>query len=170
MALDGAFSGPAPTAAATRSRASARWLAAAALAGALLAGAAVWVFRAPSPDIAPAMRFRVSAPEDLRFGRFRAVARRPEPRVHRGVRGRRSGLWVHSFETGQSRHLERAGQVTASMFWSPDSKFIGFAAGGAIHRIAVDGTPPRRLRRSRIYRGASGRPTAPSSTDAFAGG
>ena len=39
MALDGAFSGPAPTATATRSRASARWLAAAALAGALLAGA-----------------------------------------------------------------------------------------------------------------------------------
>ena len=70
LALDGAFSGPAPTATAIRPRASARWLAAAAIAGALLAGALVWVFRAPSPVIAPAMRFRVSPPEDFRFGRF----------------------------------------------------------------------------------------------------
>ena len=57
MALDGAFGGPAPTATAPRSRASGRWLAAAALAGALLAGALVWVFRTPSPGIAPADAF-----------------------------------------------------------------------------------------------------------------
>jgi hypothetical protein len=49
IALDGGFGAPGPTATAARSRASARWLAAAALTGALLAGAAVWVFRAPSP-------------------------------------------------------------------------------------------------------------------------
>jgi len=54
IALDGGFGGPAPAATAPRLRVSARWLAAAAVAGALLAGAAVWVFRAPAPDIAPA--------------------------------------------------------------------------------------------------------------------
>ena len=66
----------------------------------------------------------------------------------------RSGLWVHSFETGQSRHLERAGQFTTSMFWSPDARFIGFAARGAIHRIAVDGTPPQRITPVEGYGGA----------------
>ena len=153
MALDGAFSAPAPTATAARSPASARWLAAAALAGALLAGVAVWVFRAPSPAIAPTMHFRVSAPENLRFGRF---ALSPDGRslAFTDAAEGRSGLWVHSFETGQSRHLERAGQFTTSMFWSPDARFIGFVARGAIHRIAVDGTPPQRITPVEGYGGA----------------
>jgi len=144
MALDGAFSGPAPTATAARSPASARRLAAAALAGALLAGAAVWVFRAPSAGVAPAMRFRVSAPENFRFGRF---ALSPDGRsvAFTNAQEGSSGLWVHSFDTGQSRHLARAGQFTTSMFWSPDATFIGFASRGAIHRIAVDGTPPQQI-------------------------
>ena len=72
------------------------------------------------------------------------------PTRHEG----RSGLWVHSFETGQSRHLERAGQFTTSMFWSPDARFIGFVARGAIHRIAVDGTPPQRITPVEDYGGA----------------
>ena len=144
MALDGVFSGPAPRAAAAGSRASARWVASAAFAGALLAGATVWVFRPPPPDIAPPMHFRVSAPEGLRLGRF---ALSPDGRslAFTDDAEGRSGLWVHSFETGQSRHLDRAGPFTASMFWSPDSRFIGFAARGALHRIAVDGTPPQQI-------------------------
>ena len=158
LALDGAFSGPAPTATAMRSRASARWLAAAALAGALLAGAAVWGFRAPSPGIAPAMRFRVSAPEDRRFGAFLALSPDGRSVAFNAASEGGSGLWVHSFETGQSRHLERAGQVTASMFWSPDARFIGFAAGGAIHRIAVDGTPPQPITPVEDYGGAQWTP------------
>jgi eukaryotic-like serine/threonine-protein kinase len=140
MALDGAFGGPAPSATAMPSRAPVRWLAAAALAGALLAGAAVWVFRSPSPGIARTTRFHVSAPHDLRFGQF---ALSPDGRhlaFTASSDGGLFGLWVHSFETGQSRHLERAGQVSAWMFWSPDARFIGFVTAGAIHRIAVDGT------------------------------
>jgi Tol biopolymer transport system component len=141
MALDGAFGGAAPTTAiAPRSRASGRWLGAGALAGAVLAGTLVSVFRTPSPGIAPPMRFQVSAPEGLRFGRF---ALSPDGRnlaFTASSDGGLFGLWVHSFETGQSRHLERAGQVSAWMFWSPDARFIGFVTAGAIHRIAVDGT------------------------------
>jgi len=140
MALDGAFAGPAPTATAPRSRTSARGLAAAALAGALLAGAAVWMFTAPSPVVAPAMRFRVSAPGDFRIGSF---ALSPDGRhlaFTASANAGLFGLFVHSFETGQSRQLEGAGQTGALTFWSPDSKFIGFVTAGAIHRIAVDGT------------------------------
>ena len=164
LALDGAFGGRAPAAATMQSRASGRWLAAAALAGALLAGVAVWVFRAPSPGIAPPVRFQVSAPEGLRFGRF---ALSPDGRSVAFNAG--SGLWVHSFDTGRSRHLERAGQGASLPFWSPDARSIGFA--GRVRSIALRSTA-RRLSRSRrpmISRGASGRATAPSSTDALAG-
>jgi Tol biopolymer transport system component len=155
MALDGAFSGPAPAASAGRPGMSARWLAPAVLAGALLAGAAAWVFRPPSPGVAQATRFRVSAPQDLQFGR--ALALSPDGRsvaFTAGTEDGRSGLWVHSFETGRSRHLERAGQVTARMFWSPDGKFIGFVGGGAINRIGIDGTPPQQIAPVESYRGA----------------
>ena len=143
MALDGAFGGAAPTAVAARSRASGRWLAAAALAGAVLAGTLVSVFRTPSPGIAPPMRFQVSAPEGLRFGRFALSPDGRSVAFNAAAEDGRSGLWVHSFDTGQSRHLERAGQGTSLPFWSPDARFIGFAGRGAIHRIAVDGTPPQ---------------------------
>jgi Tol biopolymer transport system component len=163
MALDGVFSGPGSTAAATstatstfsRARSSARWMAAAGLAGALVAGAAVWVFRAPSPSIAPAMRFSVSAPVGLRFGRF---ALSPDGRSVAFTAASEGaglfGLWVHSFETGQSRHLERAGLITNSVFWSPDARFIGFVAESAIRRIAVDGTDLQSITPIADYNGA----------------
>jgi Tol biopolymer transport system component len=152
MALDGAFGG-APATATARPRAPTRWLAVAALAGALLAGAAVWVFRAPSPGIPPGMRFRVSAPEGFRFNRF-ALSPDGQRVAFTAGSGVNSGLWVHSFETGESRHLERAGRVTAWMFWSPDSRFIGFPAWGAIHRVGVDGSAAQPVTPIEGYGGA----------------
>jgi len=153
LALDGAFSGQVPAATLRRPRVSVRWFAAAAVAGALVTGVPVWVFRSPSPAIAPAMHFRMSAPDGFRVGRF---ALSPEGRslAFTDAAEGSSGLWVHSFETGQSRHLERAGQFTTSMFWSPDAKFIGFVARGAIHRIGVDGTPPQQIVPIEGYGGA----------------
>jgi hypothetical protein len=98
------------------------------------------------------MRFSLSPPEDLRFGRF---ALSPDGRslAFADAAEGRSGLWVHSFETGQSRHLERAGQFTTSMFWS-NARFIGFSARGALHRIDVDGSPPQQLAPVKGFQGA----------------
>ena len=158
IALDGGFGGHAPMTTATRSRVSARWLAAAALAGALLAGAAVWVFRAPAPGIAPAMRFRVSAPENLRFGGYLALSPDGRSVAFIATSEGRIELWVHSFETGQSRRLERAGHVNTPMFWSPDARFIGFVVDGAIHRIGVDGTPRQLITPVEDYAGGEWTP------------
>src|SRR5262249_18704432 len=120
------------------------WLAAAAAAGALASGAAVWMFRPPPAPVAPAMRFHVSAPEDFRFGR---LALSPDGRnvAFTATSEGSFSLWVHSFDTGQSRRLDRAGVVQAPMFWSPDATSIGFVADGAIRRIAVDGTAPQSI-------------------------
>jgi serine/threonine-protein kinase len=100
------------------------------------------------------MRFRVSAPEGFRFGRF---ALSPDGRniaFTATSGGGLFGLWVHSLDSGQSRRLERAGEIAASVFWSPDSRFIGFVARGAIHRIAIDGTPPQPVTAVDDYNGA----------------
>jgi Tol biopolymer transport system component len=40
------------------------------------------------------------------------------------------------------------------MFWSPDSKFLGFTARDAIHRIGVDGGPPVPITTVERYAGA----------------
>jgi len=61
---------------------------------------------------------------------------------------------VHSFETGQSRRLARAGEVSAAIFWSPDSSSIGFMGEGALQRIAVDGTPPQSIAPVQDFAGA----------------
>ena len=100
------------------------------------------------------MRFRVSVPENLRLGGF---ALSPDGR-HLAFTASSSGglfeLWVHLFETGQSRRLERAGQVNAGIFWSPDSSSIGFRTEGAIHRITIDGSPPQPVAAMEDYGGA----------------
>ncbi|MEP7305788.1 MAG: hypothetical protein ABJA98_09745 [Acidobacteriota bacterium] len=100
------------------------------------------------------MRFRVNAPDGLRFNRFVLSPDGRSVAFTAASEDGRSGLWVHSFETGRTRHLERAGQVTFSTFWSPDARFIGFVSGGAINRIAVDGTTPQRIAPVEGYGGA----------------
>lgn len=59
--------------------------------------------------------------------------------------GGASSLWVHQFETGEWRRLagtERAYRI----FWSPDSRHIGFFLGlRGIFRVPVEGAPVRPL-------------------------
>jgi Tol biopolymer transport system component len=52
-----------------------------------------------------------------------------------------TGLWVQSLDEPAGQPL--AGTEGALMpFWSPDSQFIGFLAGGKVKRIAATGGPP----------------------------
>lgn len=142
MALEGAFAPPLLPA--RRSSSRAPWLAAAVLAGAAVGGVLASMVRPGTEAPAPAMRFSVNSPADFRFG---GVALSPDGRSLAFIDDSegRTGLWVHSFETGQSRRLERSERYTASMFWSSDGRSLAFVSGNWLWRIAVAGGPPQRI-------------------------
>jgi Tol biopolymer transport system component len=48
-------------------------------------------------------------------------------------------LWVHSFETGESRPLVNAGPVSNAVFWSPDDRTLAFPSEGKLKKISVVG-------------------------------
>jgi hypothetical protein len=69
-------------------------------------------------------------------------------------RNGRSRLWVRSLGSVESREI--AGTEGASgPFWSPDSRWIGFFAGGAIRKVDVAGGAPVRLCDADVYGGGT---------------
>jgi Tol biopolymer transport system component len=106
-----------------------------------------------APEDAQTMRFFVSTPDT---GRLAMTAPTPSgavvgplavsPDGHRIaiVATRADGksqLWVRSLDTLTAQSL--AGTEGAFQpFWSPDSRFLGFFAGGRLKKIEVSGGPP----------------------------
>src|SRR5258705_1114962 len=56
-------------------------------------------------------------------------------------------LWVRSLDSHSAQALSGTeGASSAGLpFWSPDSRFIGFVAGGKLKRIDASGGPPQSL-------------------------
>jgi len=117
--------------------------------GALLGGLVVWglaamaplVFsrKAPAPEGAPALRFSITAPEETSIvsggilspdGKYMALL----------AEEKRSGttqMWLRSMNRGQYRRIAGTEGATRP-FWSPDSRFIGFFAGGKLKRVGTE--------------------------------
>jgi eukaryotic-like serine/threonine-protein kinase len=53
-------------------------------------------------------------------------------------------LWVRSLDTLSAQALPGT-EDASSLFWSPDSRFIGFFAGGKLKKIDATGAPPQTL-------------------------
>ena len=87
----------------------------------------------------PAVHFVVPPPERGAFGPTFALS--PDGRMvaYIGVTDGATFLWVHSFDTGQSRPLTAAGSFSNAMFWSPDSRFIAYAIEGRLKKVSVNG-------------------------------
>jgi Tol biopolymer transport system component len=68
----------------------------------------------------------------------------------------RSSVWVHSFESGQTRELQRAGNIGSMPFWSPDGRFLAYGRPDGVYRIDIAGGPPERIAASafRVTHGA----------------
>jgi hypothetical protein len=54
-------------------------------------------------------------------------------------------LWVRPLDSAVAQALPGTEGAISSPFWSPDSRSIGFFAGGKLKRIAVDGGPAQTL-------------------------
>ena len=128
----------APTVAARKSRERLSWGVAGVLAVLAISLAVPYVTREPA-DITT-MRFTVeaasSAPNQLALspdGRLLAFV---------GVGG--AGLWIRAVDALEARLLPGT-EGAAYPFWSPDSQFIGFFAGGQLKKVAVSGGPPETL-------------------------
>ena len=120
-----------------------RWLwPAIAVAAALLAAGTAWTFR---PKAAPtrATRFTVSLPDNITFNEYVSVS----PDGHKllfTATGEKSGIWIHDLDTLEWRRLEGTDNAVAP-FWSPDSRYLGFAVGNALRKVEVAGGPPETL-------------------------
>ena len=115
------------------------WLAAG-VAALGVATAAVWVLK-PKPE-QPMLQLEITPPEGVKFQAvLTPFALSPDGRklvfVGTGKDGKRM-LWLRSIDSGTAVAL--AGTENAELpFWSPDSRSVGFSAGGELQRVDVTG-------------------------------
>ena len=97
--------------------------------------------RQTAPD--RATRFQITLPPNASFYQYLSVS----PDGHKLVfasNNDEGGLWIHELDSLAWRPLpETKGAV--SPFWSPDSKFLGFAVKNELKKIEVAGGPPQTL-------------------------
>ncbi len=128
------------------------WLVAALFAAIALVLAIVHFRQAPPEQ--RVTRFALLPPEKTALG---AVAVSPDGRRVAFTATDASGktqLWVRALDALAAQTL--AGTEGASYpFWSPDSRSIGFFAGGTLQKIEASGGPPQTLARAPTGRGAA---------------
>jgi serine/threonine protein kinase len=140
----------APVAAPPKSRERLAWSIAAVFLIAALTLFAFAYFR-PAPEEKQAMRFFVSPPETWSLPMLTPTGASAAP-LAVSPDGRRIAflakstdgkylLWVRSLDTLTAQALAGT-EGASSPFWSPDSRFLGFFAGGKLKKIEVSGGPP----------------------------
>ena len=113
------------------------WLAVATIAGLATAIAArAWLTDTASFE-GQRMQFVLPPPERTSFG---VTALSPDGRwlAFSGETGTRTQLWLHAMDGTSTRPLPGT-EGAALPFWSPDSRAIGFFAGGKLRRVGVSG-------------------------------
>jgi Tol biopolymer transport system component len=96
------------------------------------------------------MRFTVGAPGNVPFANFFALS--PDGHrlaVQRFIDGRPS-LWIRSLDSPDFQRLSGT-DLVRGVFWSPDSRYIGFFAGGKLKTVPANGGPPQILCEAGIY-------------------
>src|SRR5882724_3192532 len=126
---------PAPVVSQRKLRESLAWSVAALLAVGL-APVALLYFREKPPTSAAPVRFQIPVPGNTTLGPYLKLS--PDGRKLAFLAGVR--LWVHFLESGESRDLTDA---EGSPFWSPDSRYIGYASENKIKKIEASGGPPQ---------------------------
>jgi Tol biopolymer transport system component len=159
LALDGVFDPPASSA--HRHDIPGRWKAiavasVAAFIGAVLAGAAVWMFLRTNP--VPRLPVRVTVPtaDPGSIARL-SVTLSPDGR-HLAFVAPDNGsnrLWVYSFADGQSRSIAPRDTVRFAPLWSPDSQSLAFLSEGGLRKVPVSGGAIQTIAELKNYSGGT---------------
>jgi len=110
------------------------------------------------------VQFTIAPPEKTVFGgpggggtgRAAQFAISPDGRNIVFVAGAQAAfqIWLRPLASGEARPIEGTEGGTFP-FWSPDSQFVAFFAGGKLKRVAIAGGPPSELTDATAGRGGS---------------
>jgi Tol biopolymer transport system component len=107
-----------------------------------LVGWTVWSNPAPNQT----SRFAAPLPENTTFYGYVSVS--PDGRklafTDSGGAGHTKSVWIRDFSTLEWRQLPGT-ELASSPFWSPDSRYLAFAAGNQLKKIDIAGGPPQTL-------------------------
>jgi eukaryotic-like serine/threonine-protein kinase len=130
---------PAPVAIRRRHRETTAWaIAGVAIAGVLALGYVAFANRPEPPRV---MRFQIEAPPGVRNMQWPRIS--PDGRTLAFVGTDTAGkteIWVRPLDALQAFPLAGTESVNR-MFWSPDSRFLGFISDGKARKIAAGGGP-----------------------------
>jgi serine/threonine protein kinase/DNA-binding beta-propeller fold protein YncE len=101
-------------------------------------------------SVAEAVRFQIALPDKVDVGPGYAFALSPDGRNLAFSAADSSGsarLWIRQLDSLENRPLfgTESSSTASKFFWSPDSRFIAFEAGGKLKRIDIAGGPARTI-------------------------
>jgi len=122
---------PAPVAARRRSREKIAWALVGLLTLALLTVSIGYVKRAPQPQ--PKVSFTINSPPDVSFDYMMTFAVSPDGRQLAYIPSD-GKVWVQRLDEFSARPMPGT-EGAQSLFWSPDSRFLGFATENRLKRL-----------------------------------
>ncbi|MBA3637891.1 MAG: serine/threonine-protein kinase [Acidobacteriota bacterium] len=125
-----------------RVRESLAWVACGLATIAALAFAVAWMRRAPEP--APVVRFPLLVPAKVQNPSPPIVSPDGRHIVFAGDADGKRLVWLRPLEALEARPLPGTEGVLRP-FWSPDSRFVAFVAGGKLKKVDIAGGPPQTI-------------------------
>src|SRR5512133_3379621 len=114
-------------------------------------GVVVWLQLRPRAASISAVRLSLGLPEGVTLHRnwhpFEHIALSPDGQYLAFAATDASGqssLWIRPLDSSVAQHIERS-EGALLPFWSPDSQFIGFWAGGQLRKVPASGGVPEAI-------------------------
>ena len=115
--------------------------------GVVIIGFAVWFQLRPKAQSVNAVWLSLGLPEGVTLHRhwhpFEHIALSPDGQTLAFAATNLSGqssLWIRALSSSEAQHIDQS-EGALLPFWSPDSQFIGFWAGGKLKKVRASGGP-----------------------------